>query len=224
MEKIYDIAKRNWIFVVFIVVVLLVFSRRYNYLTASVVSFPDDQIVFSIQEETIEQTWQPSAKMISGVSLPFYAEKSFTADIELTIYSDDYSQVLHQQTITGYEFAGGESGNVTFDFQRTKVVQGERYRFVFRFINPSADGAISIPSGSNYGGCRIGETQIEEAVALSVEFVKHSKIFWLLAVLFPILGVTFFCMMFWDKKWEQCVGVSVFLRGLYYIFWVGLNI
>ena len=49
MEKIYDVAKRNWIFVVFIVVVLLVFSRRYNYLTASVVSFPDDQIVFSIR-------------------------------------------------------------------------------------------------------------------------------------------------------------------------------
>lgn len=214
MEKIYDVAKRNWIFVVFIVVVLLVFSRRYNYLTASVVSFPDDQIVFSIQEETIEQTWQPSAKMISGVSLPFYAEKSFTADIELTIYSDDYSQVLHQQTITGYEFAGGESGNVMFDFQRTKVVQGERYRFVFRFINPSADGAICIPSGSNYGGCRIGETQIEEAVALSVEIVKYSKIFWLIAVIFPVLGITFFCMMFWDKKWEQCVGVSVFFEGI----------
>lgn len=209
-----EFAKKNWIFAILLLGIVFVFLKRYNYLPVSVVSNPDAQVTFTTQDGMLEQTWQPTVKMISGVALSYYAENDFSADVKLTVYSDDYAEVLMEAVQENYSFAAGTSGNIVFSFDRTKVIQGERYRFEFALLNETEEGILQITSGSNYGGCRIAGEETGQAAALTITFVKYSKLFWLVAVMLPLLGYSLLAMVITGKKWEETVGLSLLLEGI----------
>lgn len=205
--------KRNWFFFLIIAGMLLVFARRHSYLQTAVVSYPDSQIVFYTGDSVLEQTWQPQVKMITGISVPFCAENNFSCDMQIEVLSDDYSRVLGQ-AVSKAVFNEGESGELSFALGRTKLVQGERYRIRLSFLEPSEEGALRISSGSNYGGCSVAGEDVNQAAAFQITFVKSSRLFWLMAVLFPLFTFSLFMMVITGRKWEETVAVSLFLEGI----------
>ena len=191
----------------------MIFLRRYSYLPVSVVSNPDSQTEFRTGDGVLEQTWQPEVKMITGISVPYYAENDFSCDMKIEVFSDDYSVVLGQ-AVQRAKFGGGESGSLTFELGKTKLIPGERYRIRLSFLESSGMGTLQIPSGSNYGGCSIAGEDAGQAAALNITFAKSSRLFWLMAALFPIFAYSLFMMVTTGRKWEETVAVSIFLEGI----------
>ena len=144
--------KNNWFFLILLVGIICIFVKRYAYLPVSVVSNPDSQIAFCTTDVTLEQTWQPEIKAITGVQVPYYAENDFSCDVQLKVLSDDYSEVLVETTQGNCTFVAGTTGNIDFAFDRTAVTQGERYRIQISLLNADSEGTLQIASGSNYGG------------------------------------------------------------------------
>ena len=72
-----EIVKRNWFFLILLLGIAVVLAKRYTYLSVDIVSKPDSQIAFGTGDGVLEQTWQPEAKVLSGVSVPYYAENEF---------------------------------------------------------------------------------------------------------------------------------------------------
>lgn len=219
MKKgIKKIIERNWFFLILLLGIFIVFARRYVYLPVYIVSNPDSQIEFGTQDVVMEQTWQPEVKMITGVSIPYCAEDDFSCDVMLEIFSDDYSRVLVEERQEKYEFTAGEQGKIEFLFNRISIIQGERYRIRISLLNPSTVGTLQILSGSNYGGCSIQGQDVGEAAAISITFAKYSRLFWLMAVLLPLLFYSLFMMVVTGRKWEETVAVSLFLEGIILYF------
>lgn len=213
--------KRNWFFFLIIAGMLLIFLRRYSYLPVSVVSNPDSQIVFRTGDGILEQTWQPEVKMITELSVPYYAENDFSCDMRIEVFSDDYSAVLGQ-AVQRAEFGEGESGSLTFGLGKTKLIPGERYRIRLSFSEPDREGTLQIPSGSNYGGCSIAGEDVGQAAAFHITFAKSSRLFWLMAVLFPIFAYSLFMMVTTGRKWEETAAVAIFSEGII-LFFFGLT-
>lgn len=111
-------------------------------------------------------------------------------------------------------FRQGESGNLTFELGKTKLIQGERYRLRLSFLEFENEGTLEIPSGSNYGGCSVSGEDVEQAAAFQVTFVKSSRLFWLMASLFPLLCYTLAIMVLTGRKWEETAGFSMLVEGL----------
>ncbi len=213
------IVKRNWFFLILFLGILVVFTRRYTYLPVNIVSNPDSQIAFGTQDSILEQTWQPEVKAIVGIKVPYIAENDFSCDVQLKVFSDDYSEVLVDEIQENFVFTAGEQKEISFLFDRTSVTQGKRYRIRISLLNPSADGILQIASGSNYGGCSIQEQAVDEAAAISITVVKYSRLFWLMAVLLPLLAYSLFIMVITGRKWEETVAVSLFFEGFFlYLF------
>ena len=63
--------KRNGLFVLIAIVFLVGFMIRDSHLEASLVSHPDDELIFSTEDGILEQTWAPYMKNITGISVPF---------------------------------------------------------------------------------------------------------------------------------------------------------
>lgn len=213
--------KRNLFFFLIIAGMLLIFLRRYSYLPVSVVSNPDSQIVFRTGDGILEQTWQPEVKMITEISVPYYAENDFSCDMRIEVFSDDYSAVLGQ-AVQRAEFGEGESGSLTFGLGKTKLIPGERYRIRLSFSEPDQAGTLQIPSGSNYGGCSIAGEDVGQAAAFHITFAKSSRLFWLMAVLFPIFAYSLFMMVTTGRKWEETAAVAIFSEGII-LFFFGLT-
>lgn len=209
--------KRNWFFFLIIAGMLLILSRRYSYLPVSVVSNPDSQIAFQTGDGVLEQTWQTEVKMITGISVPYYAENDFSCDMQIEVFSDDYSTVLGQ-AVQRAEFGRGESGSLTFGLGKTKLIPGERYRIRLSFLKPDQTGKLQIPSGSNYGGCSIAGEDVKQAAAFHITFAKNSRLFWLMAVLFPIFAYSLFMMATTGRKWEETAAVAMFSEGIILYF------
>ncbi len=209
-----EIVKRNWFFLILLLGIAVVLAKRYTYLSVDIVSKPDSQIAFGTGDGVLEQTWQPEAKVLSGVSVPYYAENEFSCDVQLKIYSDDYSRILVEETKENFVFSAGTEGAIDFSFHRTALIQGERYRIQICLSNASADGKLQIAAGSNYGGCSISGVKTDQAAALMLGFAKYSRLFWLAAVLFPLLGYSLLMMVLTGRKWEETVGVSLFVEGI----------
>lgn len=211
--------KNNWFFLILLVGIICIFVKRYAYLPVSVVSNPDSQIAFCTTDVTLEQTWQPEIKAITGVQVPYYAENDFSCDVQLKVLSDDYSEVLVETTQGNCTFVAGTTGNIDFAFDRTAVTQGERYRIQISLLNADSEGTLQIASGSNYGGCCVSGKEMNQAAALKITFAKYSKLFWLMAVWLPLLGISLLLMTLTDRKWEETVGVPILLEGIIlYIF------
>lgn len=206
--------KDNWFFLILLVGIICIFVKRYAYLPVSVVSNPDSQIAFCTTDVTLEQTWQPEIKAITGIQVPYYAENDFSCDIQLKVLSDDDSEVLVETTQGNYAFVAGSTGNIDFAFDRTAVTQGERYRIQISLLNADSEGTLQIASGSNYGGCCVSGKEMNQAAALKITFVKYSKLFWLVAVWLPLLGISLLLMTLTGRKWEETVGVSILFEGI----------
>lgn len=213
MEIIWKI-KKNWGFVVILLVIIILFLKRYIYLPISVVSQPDSQISFSTRDGVMEQTWQPTVKEAVGIRVPYFAEDDFSCDMQLKILSDDRSETLVECRKETYTFSEGESGNIDFEFRRTSLIQGERYRIEISLLNASSEGTLQIASGSNYGGCSISGKEVGQAAALTVTFAKYSRLFWIMAVLLPLASYSLLLMMITGKKWEETAGLSLFWEGI----------
>ena len=149
----------NSIFILIIVVMGILFLKRYSYLQVPIVSSPDSEILFHTDDGVMEQTWQTEVKVLAGINIPFLAENSFTGDLQVKVLSDDRSAILARAVQT-MDFQGGERGNIDFQFGKIKIGQGERYRIQLSILNPSEPGALEIPSGSNYGGCSVSGKEI----------------------------------------------------------------
>lgn len=206
--------KKNSFFLILIVGMLLIFAKRYIYLPTYIVSNPDSEIIFSTEDEVLDQTWQPNIKMIAGIQVPYHAESDFTCDIQLKLFSDDYSEELFTETKEKYIFTAEETGYLDFEFKKVNVTPGERYHIQLSLLNASEEGELKISSGSNYAGCSIAGEEIGQAAALTITFVKYSKLFWLTAVFFPLLGFSLLAMMLTGKKWEETIAFSFFAEGI----------
>lgn len=211
--------KKNWFFLIFLLVLVIVFIKRYIYLPMQIVAIPDSQVIFSTDDEILEQKWQPMVKEITAIQVPYFSENDFSCDVKMKIYSDDYSQVITEQIVDNFVFNAGQEGNILFSFPKVSVIQGERYHIQISLVNVSTQGTLKISSGSNYGGCSVAGQDVGQALAITITFLKYSKLFWLVAVFFPLLTFSLFSMVITGRKWEETVALSLFVEGIIlYVF------
>lgn len=214
-----EFGKKNWFFIILFLALAVVFMKRDQYLTMPVVSIPDAQVRFSTEDVFLEQTWQPTVKRIAGVSIPYFAENDFSCNAEIRIYSDDGTKLIVENVKEQMSFTAGEEGELAFAFDPKDVVPGERYRIRFSLTDANVYGSLQIASGSNYGGCNIAGEEQGQAAAITVTFLKFSRLFWLAAVLFPLFSFSLLTMVLTGRKWEETVALSLFMEGiLLYIF------
>lgn len=212
IRKCFDF--KNVLFLAVIVLGALVVWKRYAYLPDDIVSHSDTELILTTEDGMLEQTWQPRAKQIAGVSMPYRVADGFTATAELSIYTDDYAEVVATAELQQVVFETDANGTLEFSFPRTKVTPGERYRIVICLNDASEKGALAVVAGSNHDGCTIGGTDTQCGAALTVTFLKYRSIFWLFAVLFPLLSISFFGMTVMHRKLEEVIGPTILLEGL----------
>ena len=212
------VIRRNVLFFIMFLVIGILFFKRYSYLQIPIVSRPDSWIDFHTEESVLEQTWQPTVGILSGVDVPYYALDTFSGDVVLKIYSDDYSKVLVEAVNEDFLFKAGENGDIIFSFDRVKAEKGERLRIQISLQNVSDQGIVRITSGSDYGGCCIAGKDAEQAAALQITFAKNSRLFWIMAILFPLFSYSLFMMIVLGRKWEETIAVSLFVEGLILYF------
>lgn len=202
--------KKNIIFIILLLAAVVCIIMRNNELTAPIVSHPDSGLVFSTDQKVLEQTWQPHIKKIAGVKIPYTGTADFNSRVYLSLYTDDYSELL-VRTSLDQEFKENAEGTLTFRFKALRVMPGERYRIQLSYEEPSGEGALLIASGSNYDGCSIDREECNEAAAFEIIFIKNSRIFWMLAVFFPFFSFSLLFMTIWNRKWEECIGLSMII-------------
>lgn len=215
------VIKRNIFFIFICVIIIVCFVRKNYHLPMVIVSHPDSQIAFSTEQDVLEQTWQPPVKKISGISVPYEALDSFHSDLRLRMLSDDYSVIL-VDVVVNYNFVSGETGELSFEFESISVVPGERYRIQLSFENYVAEGTILIDAGSNYSGCTVDNAPYDQAAAFSITYIKTSRLFWILAVFFPLLSASLLFMTIWNRKWEETVGLSL-IAAIFIVYVAGLT-
>lgn len=204
-----NLLKKNILFIILVVFILLCIIGRDSYFSIPIVSKPDSQISFSTQQGVLEQTWQPPVKNITGIRIPYTGTADFSGNMSFFIYSDDYSEILAQ---TDMQFAcrTGEEGVMEPSFPKIKVTPGQRYRIRLCYEDVQGEGAILLASGSQYGGCAIDGTDCNAAAAFDIFSVKPSGPFLLLAIFGPFAAFSFLFMLLWGRKWEECIGLSMF--------------
>lgn len=218
MKKLVEQLKRYGIFIALAAVCLIAYAKKNSYLNTAVVSNADSQIAFSTENSVLEQTWQPHVKRITEIKVPYTAAKTFEADMQVEIVSDDASYVIGQAA-GQYSFKQGEEGMLTFPVGMVKLTLGERYRIRLSYISVSGDGEILIDAGSNYMGCSIDGEAVNAAAAISMTFVKNSRLFFLFAVIFPLFSFSLLGMVLWQRKWEEVVGLAlIFTILILYLF------
>ena len=195
------------------------FLGRYSTYDTAIVSNPDSELEVSTQNDMLEQTFEATAKAITGVTVPYTATSNFNSNVELRVVSDDNTKVLAEVTLQKVNFTENAGGNLDFNFPRTTLKIGQRYRIQLDFLNADQKGTLKIPSGTNYGGCTLSGTDTMQASAFTLHTVKFSKLFWLMAVLLPLFGVSMVLMIITGRKWEETVAVSLFTEGIIlYVF------
>ena len=205
--------KTNLVFIIILLAAVLCFVMRKHELTVPVVSNPNDRLEFSTEQSVLEQTWQPNIKKIVGVRIPYTAIADFGSHMRMSIYSDDYSDVL-VQTDLYQEFKENVDGVLEFRFHTAKEMPGERYRIQLSYESPSDEGAVLIASNSNFSGCSIDKTAYNGAVAFEIVGNVNSDIFGIFAVFFPLLAFSLLFMTAYGRRWEECIGLSVIATGL----------
>ena len=204
-----DLLKKNIPFIILFAAVFLCIITRDSSLSTPIVSKPDSQIIFSTQQKVLEQTWQPPVKNITGIRIPYISTADFSGNMTFFIYSDDYSEIL-AQTDMQFVFRAGEEGVMEPSFSKIKVTPGQRYRIRLCYEAVQAEGSILLASGSQYGGCAIDGTDCNAAAAFDILSVKPSGPFLLLAIFGPFAAFSFLFMLVWGRKWEECIGLSMF--------------
>lgn len=217
--KIISELKRNWFFILFLLVFLVGIVQMNLQLEAPVVSHPDTQISFSADEMMLEQDWQPHIKKISRISIPYIAENSFQSDLNLALIADD-GWIL-SESAARYEFEANTSGVLDFSLGTVKVEPGVRYKIQLQFKNPSEKGVLLLDAGSNYMGCRIDGTDCGRAAAFTVSFVKSSRISWFIFTFFPFISFALLIMIIWNRKFEETIGLAI-IAVVFILYIMGL--
>lgn len=219
-NKFITTLSKYWIFILFFLLAAICFVKKNSYLTTQIASNPNTKISFSTENTVLEQTWQPHIKKITEVSIPYTSMASFDAEMKLEIFTDDYNDCL-LSLLNSHSFKVDESDTLTFSFDTLKLIPGERYRIRFSYVSFSSNGEMLIDACSDYTGCCIDGNSCESAAALSITFVKNSRLFWLLAVTFPLLSFSFLFMVLWNRKWEEVIGLSL-ITSVFLLFISGL--
>lgn len=219
MEKLKKIVNKYGFIFVFFIGMLLCFWKKDSYLQTTIVLNPDSQIVFST-ENVLEQTWQPHVKKITEISIPYSASDTFKADLKLEVFSDDRTELLVTKIIEK-EFVKDEHGFINFVFDELRVTLGERYRIQISFENAEMETYILVDSGRNYMGCSIDGQECNEAAAMNITFVKNSRIFWLFAIMFPVVSFSFLFMVLWERKWEEVIALAAII-SIFPMYCLGL--
>ena len=92
--------KKNTVFIMIFLFAVLSIIMRNAELTAPVVSHPDSQLGFSTEQSVMEQTWQPHIMKIAGIRIPYTASSDFNSNMNLEIYTDNYSELLAQASLS----------------------------------------------------------------------------------------------------------------------------
>ncbi len=212
--------KEKCFFVLIFLIVAGSIILKDMYLPTAVVSRPDTQVAFATDQRILEQTWQPTVKRLSEVSIPYTVEGSFAADLCMRFVSDD-GQKLFAQVEEAYQFTDGEQGTLQFPVGVFSVEPGTRYRIQLVYENVEGIGKLLFPAGSNYMGCSIDGIACDLAAAFRFVFVKYSRIFWLVMTVFPFLSFSMLFMTAWRRKWEEVIGLA-FLSSTLLLYVSGL--
>ncbi|MDE7277695.1 MAG: hypothetical protein K2N98_12745, partial [Lachnospiraceae bacterium] len=204
-----DLLKKNILFIILTAAILLCIITRNSSVSTPIVSKPDSRITFSTQQEMLEQTWQPPVKNITGIRIPYTSTADFSGNMTFYVYSDDYAEILAQADMP-FVFRAGEEGVMEPSFSKIKVTPGQRYRIRLCYENVQTEGSILLASGSQYGGCTIDGAECNAAAAFEILSVKPSGPFLLLAVFGPFAAFSLLFMLLWERKWEECIGLSMF--------------
>jgi len=225
-----DLLKKNILFIILTAAILLCIITRNSSVSTPIVSTPDSRITFSTQQEMLEQTWQPPVKNITGIRIPYTSTADFSGNMTFYVYSDDYTEILAQADMP-FTFRAGEEGVMEPSFSKIKVTPGQRYRIQLRYENVQTEGSILLASGSQYGGCTIDGAECNAAAAFEILSVKPSGPFLLLAVFGPFAIFSLLFMLLWERKWEECIGLSMFgiiavlyVAGLFEKLLVGITL
>lgn len=220
MIKLRNGMEKYGIFILLSLVIIVCLLKKDTFIETSVVSNPDTGIEFSTDNKMFEQTWQPHAKKISGVSIPYTSLNSFSACMSLKIYTDDKSILLIEKNFE-YNFIQGEKSQIVLSFEPIDVKLGERLRIQLSYENVLDNGSILINAGNNYSGASVDGEKCDVGAALKMTVVKNSRLFWLFAVVFPLLAFSFLMMVIWGRKWEDVVGTSLII-SVFFMYICGL--
>lgn len=209
MKNVKNTVKKNILFILLAAVVFLCVILRDSSFSVPVVSNPDSAVMFSTKQAALEQTWQPNVKNITGIRIPYVSTADFDAVLKLTVYSDDYSKILASTEYQG-TFLAEEEGVLELHIPKCRVVPGERLRIQAGYETISGEGALLIAAGSRYGGCMIDGNACEGAAAFEILSEKPSLPFKLLAIAGPFAAFALLFMILWNRKWEECIGLSMF--------------
>lgn len=204
-----DLLKKNILFIILAVIILLCIIGKDSCFSIPIVSKPDSQISFSTQQGVLEQTWQPPVKNITGIRIPYTGMADFSGNMTFFIYSDDYSEILAQADMQ-FVCRAGEEGVMEPSFSKIKVTPGQRYRIRLCYEEVQGEGSILLAAGTQYGGCTIDGEDCNAAAAFELFSAKPSGVFMLLAIAGPFAAFSLLLMLLCGRKWEECVGLSMF--------------
>lgn len=220
------VTKRNWIFILFVIVACFSFIKKDNYLPMDVVPYPDTYVEFAANQSVLEQTWLSEVKEISEVSVSCMAKNTIQNEMQIRI-SDALTGEFVAQASQIVDMIADEEKKITFTFPKTKIIQGNQYNIHLKFLDAEQTDKIWIKAGTNYMGCSIDGVDQELGAAFEITYIKNSKIFWIFSSLFPLVAFSFLYMVVWHRKWEEVIGLAMatlvftlFLFGLFgYLEW-----
>ena len=77
--------KKYIIGMLIVIGIIFCLINRQSDLSISVVTHPDSQIRFSTGQGVLEQFWQPQVRNLTGIAVPYTAEKDFSAEMKLEL-------------------------------------------------------------------------------------------------------------------------------------------
>ena len=216
-----NLVKKNLVFIVLLLVTIVCFIKKDNYLPINIVDYPDSYVEFTAKDGVLEQTWLSQVKEISAVKVPFIAKNDFEDEMKMAVIDSQSGDIITWAS-QSVQFIKEEENTILFPFEPVDVETGSQYIFRLEYGNTKKDNTLMIKSGTNYMGCSVGGKEVNQGAAFEITYLKNSTIFWLYISFLPFLGFGFLFMILWEKKWEEIVGLStavsifiMFIGGLF---------
>ena len=207
--KIGKIIRKNWLFVLFGLLMLICIMKKDQKLPMEIVSYSDTQVSLK-NGEVLEQTWLSEVKEIVEIKVSGIAGNSFENKIYLTVLEADSLEVM-AQAVQEIKAEKMEEKEIVFSLPKWECIPGNQYIFQMRFEEEKVNSELLLPAGTDYMGCSIDGVSQDKGVNLELTYVKNSRLFWLVFSLFPLIAFSFLFMVVWNRKWEETVGMSMAL-------------
>ncbi|MBD5473552.1 MAG: hypothetical protein HDR20_11870 [Lachnospiraceae bacterium] len=210
---------KNWIFIVLIILILGIYSRRNTDLQTEMVSWPDTMVSFTTDMGVLSQSWQPQMKSIKGISIEYEALNNFKTTIEMRIKNGENILAEH---LAECDFLEGETKTLDFSFDTIQVEPGKKYTIELNYLNAEEFGELKLSAGTEYGGCQISGKDANCALAYKINFAKPSRLWWMFICFAPIFAIAFLYMMIWNRKFEETITLALVTVGLmlYFAGWI----